>query len=120
MDAQTVSDSPQKLCNSVTKKLNNYISEGNNLSALIFKATRIFPEDPSLSSLPGVCLAGEDGSCSLDLFALESTQSQQDASIALNSILDLALQSTPVAPETRVRGFQSTSYKVNFWELFVR
>ena len=120
LDAETVSATPEELCSSVTEKLNNYILEGNDLSSLTFKALSIFPENSASPSLPGVCIAGEDGSCNLILFTLNPSPNPRVASTALDSILDPALQSIAVKPKLRDRGFQSTSYKVNFWDLFTR
>lgn len=117
LDQETVSTPAKELCNSVTQKLNNYILEGNDLSSLTFKASRVFPEDPSISSLPAICVADANGACGLSLFTLEPSSNPTLASAALDSILDPALQSTKIEPKSRDRGFQSTSYEVNFWDL---
>ncbi|MGD1922312.1 MAG: COP23 domain-containing protein [Pleurocapsa sp.] len=117
LDKDTVSNPAKELCNSVTQKLNNYMSEGNDLSSLTFQVSRVFPEDPAISSLPAICVADENGACGLSLFTLEPSVSPKLASAALDSILDPALQSTKVEPKSVDRGFQSTSYEVNFWDL---
>ena len=106
----------EQLCNSVTQKLNNYLSEGNDLSSLTFNAAAVFDDDDS-TVLPAVCIAGEEELCKLPLFTLKSSDEPEvAASKALNSILDRNLQISPVASPTR--GLQSTAYKVNFWQLF--
>ena len=117
LDAETVSSAPKELCTSVAQKLNNYILEGNDLSSLTFQASRVFPEDPSISSLPAICVADAEGACGLSLFTLKPSNSPTIASATLDSILDPALQSTKVEPKSRDRGFQSISYEVNFWDL---
>lgn len=113
LDAANISASPKELCNSVTQKLNNYISEGNDLSSLTFKASMVFNENEE--AMPAVCVEGENEPCKLPLFTLKSSDNPKIAHNALDSILDPALQTTPV--KSGDRGFQSTSYKVNFWDL---
>lgn len=119
LDPASVSNTPEELCNSVTQKLNNYMAEGNDLSSLTFNASVVFNDDEDMTSSPAVCVSGETEPCELPLFTLVSADEDRDnqavASTALDSILDPALQSTAVKPKTR--GFQSTSYKVNFWDL---
>lgn len=117
LDAETVSAVPKELCTSVTQKLNDYMLAGNDLSSLTFQASRIFPEDPAISSLPAICVADENGACGLSLFTLAPSNNPAIANVTLDSILDPALQSARVEPKTRDRGFQSTSYEVNFWDL---
>ena len=113
LDTANISTSPEDLCNTVTQKLNNYISEGNDLSSLTFKASTVFQENEEVS--PAICIAGEDEPCELPLFTLQSSDNPKVAHHALDVILDPALQTTPI--KSGDRGFQSTSYKVNLWDL---
>ena len=117
LDAQSVSKTSEELCNSVTQKLNNYMAEGNDLSSLTFNASRFFGDDQNLGSLPAVCISSEAEPCKLAVFTLRLSDDPRIASAALDSILDPALQSTAVKPKKSDRGFQSTKYKVNFWDL---
>lgn len=116
LEPETTLANSEQLCNSVTQKLNNYLSEGNDLSSLTFNAAAVFDDDDS-TVLPAVCVAGEEELCKLPLFTLKpSNKPEVSASNALNSILDRNLQITPV--ESPTRGIQSTAYKVSFWQLF--
>jgi len=119
LDQATISNTPEELCNVVTQKLNTYITQGNDFSALTFKPSTVFSEDEEMTSLPAVCVAGDSEPCKLRLFTLkpldDSQSTESVAGNALNLILDPALQANPVKP--RDRGVQSTSYQVNFWDL---
>ncbi|MDJ0595587.1 MAG: COP23 domain-containing protein [Pleurocapsa sp. MO_226.B13] len=117
LDTVNTLASPEQLCDSVTQKLNSYLREGNDLSSLTFRASIAF-DDKDSTSLPAICIAGEERPCKLLLFTLEpepSENPQVAASNALNSILDKDLQASPVKSPTR--GVQQTAYKVNFWQL---
>ena len=115
LDPATTSNTPEELCNSVTQKLNEYISAGNDLSSLTFKASTVFNDDEAMTSSPAVCVEGEGDPCKLPLFTLNPSDNLNAAGDALDLILDPALQSSAV--KSQDRGFQSTSYKVNFWDL---
>ena len=117
LNEESVSKTPEELCNSVTQKLNNYIAEGNDLSSLTFNASNFFGDDLDAGNFPAVCISSETEPCKLALFTLKPSEDPRIASAALDSILDPALQSTAVKPKSQDRGFQSTSYKVNFWDL---
>ena len=116
LESETTQTNLKQLCNSVTQKLNNYLSNGNDLSSLTFKASAVFDDDES-NILPAVCIAGEEESCKLLLFTLKPSEKPGvDANNALTSILDKNLQASPV--ESPTRGIQSTAYEVTFWDLF--
>lgn len=107
---------PQQLCNSVTQKLNDYHQAGNDLSSLNFKAATVL-DDESLTTLPAICVAEAENSCKVALFTLSPSENPQiTASQALDSILAQELQISPLGSQTR--GLQSTSYEVDFWQLF--
>ncbi|MEO0835960.1 MAG: COP23 domain-containing protein [Cyanobacteria bacterium J06642_3] len=100
---------PQQLCNSVSQKLNNYIAQGNSLSAVTFRAQ-------SQMDLPAVCVAESDKPCSLLLFTLApNPKPDQFANAILTEILDGDLQTSPV--KSQDRGVQSIAYEVDFWQL---
>ena len=115
LDPEKVAATPEELCDSVTQKLNDYTSAGNDLSSLTFRGSTVFNDDEDLTSLPAVCIAGKTEPCKLPLFTLKPSEDPNVASNVLNSILDPALQNTAV--KSGDRGFQSTSYEVNFWDL---
>ena len=115
LEPEKVSATPEELCNSVTQKLNNYVSAGNDLSSLTFRGSTVSNNDEDLSSLPAVCISGSEAPCKLPLFTLKPSEDPSVASNVLNSILDPALQKTAV--QSGDRGFQSTSYEVDFWDL---
>ena len=121
LDAASVSNTPEELCDSVTQKLNQYATAGNDLSSLAFIPTTISVNDGEMTGLPAVCVAGESEPCQLTLFTLNTAgadNSQTPKTIAgkaLDTILDPALKSNVVP--SRDRGVQSTSYRVNFWDL---
>ena len=117
INAAATSAAPKQLCNSVAQKLNDYLESGNDVSSLIFKASTVLSNDEDLTNLPAVCVAQGTEPCKLPLFTLNpSGNPEATASSTLDSILDPALQTTPV--KSADRGVQSTSYKVNFWDLF--
>lgn len=112
LDPLYTSAEPQKLCDAVTEKLNDYISAGNDPSILTFKGSIV-----GNGSLPAVCIANEEEPCQLPLFTLRPAEDPLTvAEIALNTILDPQLQAN--VPKTKDRGIQRTSYQVNFWQLF--
>lgn len=116
LDGIKTSAKPKQLCDSVTKKLNNYHQDGNNLSSLIFKASTVI-DDKNSTTVPAICIAGTEQSCKLSLFTLLPSENPQvAASNALDSILDQDLQASPVKSPTR--GVQSTAYEVDLWHLF--
>ena len=115
LNPEQVAATPDELCNSVTQKLNDYTSAGNDLSSLTFRGSTVFNDDEDLSSLPAVCISGETEPCKIPLFTLKPSEDPSVASNVLNSILDPALQNRAV--KSGDRGFQSTSYEVNFWDL---
>ena len=115
LDPEKVSATPEELCNSVTQKLNDYVSAGNDLSSLTFRGSTVFNDDGDMTSLPAVCISSSEEPCKLPLFTLKPSANPSVASNVLNSILDPALQKTAV--QSGDRGFQSTSYEVNFWDL---
>ena len=115
LDAVSTSNTPEELCDSVTEKLNNYKSEGNDVSSLTFNPSVIGSGDGEMTGLPAVCIAGEDVPCKLSLFTLKPSVNPRDtADRALRSVLDLGLQASA---GSSVRGVQSTNYEVNFWDL---
>lgn len=100
---------PQQLCDSVSQKLNNYLAQDKDLSSVTFNAHE-------QTGLPAICIAEQDKQCSLLLFTLKpSYRPHIFAKNILASILDRDLQTSPV--KLRDRGFQSTAYKVNLWQL---
>jgi hypothetical protein len=100
---------PQQLCDSVSQKLNNYLTEGHDLSSVTFKAQEHL-------GLPAICVAEQHKQCSLLLFTLEpSPRPHLFANTTLASILDQDLQTSPI--KSQDRGVQSTAYQVNFWQL---
>ena len=115
LEPEKVAATPEELCNSVTQKLNDYVAAGNDLSSLTFRGSTVFNDDGDLSSLPAVCISSSEVPCKLPLFTLKPSADPSAASNVLNSILDPALQKTAV--QSGDRGFQSTSYEVNFWDL---
>lgn len=99
----TQQSDPQKLCNSVSSKLDRY-PEAN------FK-----PYEQA--GLPAICVSSSENTCDSILFTLEPTDNPLNtANQVLVSILDKNLQTNRV--QTVDRGLQSTSYKVDFWTLF--
>ncbi|MCC0179396.1 hypothetical protein I4641_20760 [Waterburya agarophytonicola K14] len=109
LDPETTLANPQQLCDSVSQKLNNYLTVGNNLSSVTFKAQEQL-------GLPAVCVAKQSEQCSLLLFTLRpSLKPALFANTALASILDRDLQTSPI--KFQDRGVQSTAYEVNLWQL---
>ena len=124
LDQSSISRNSKQLCDSVTQKLNNYAAEGNDLSSLTFKASsNDDPENLDSSELPVVCVAEKQEPCALELFALNPVEDHENptqiASVALNSILDPALQTSPKARDRGVQNtdYQNTDYQVDFWKL---
>ena len=105
-------DNPQQLCDSVSQKLNNYFADGNDLSSVTFEAQ-------VRMGLPAICVAEQNEHCAQLLFTLEpSTRPELAANNALVSILDKDLQTSPI--KSASRGYQSTAYKVNLWQLLFK
>lgn len=105
------SDSPQQLCNMVSKKLENYSAQGYDLSSISFVGTE-------QSNLPVICANAGQSDCSKILLTLHPDLESEPETVAQNVvdlILDKNLQQTKV--ETVARGVQSISYQVDFWSL---
>lgn len=107
------SSTPQQLCDSVTAKLEDYSAQGYDLSKISFIGTQE-------SQLPAICATtGQSKICSKMLFTLSPTDKSQPEIVAdevVTAILDPNLQRNKTV--FRDRGVQSTSYPVNFWQLF--
>ncbi|MEM8674729.1 MAG: COP23 domain-containing protein [Cyanobacteria bacterium P01_G01_bin.67] len=104
-------DSPQELCNLVSEKLENYSSQGYDLSSINFVGT-------VQDDLPVICANAEENGCSKILLTLRPVKEIEPAVLAsdvVDSILDKNLQ--PEKSESRDRGVQSISYQVDFWSL---
>ena len=102
-------DNPQQLCDSVSQKLNDYLAEGNDLSSVTFKAQVVM-------GLPAICVAGKNEQCDRLLFTLKpAAKPDLTANNALAAILDKDLQTSSTTSASR--GYQSTSYNVNLWQL---
>lgn len=97
---------PQQLCEEVSQKLQDYATEGNQLSS--FKTH-------NLDGIPLICAEENIGSCSLVLFSLNASNNQADSNILLGQILDENLQAEEIV--SIERGVQFYGYKVNFWSL---
>ena len=103
--------SPKELCDNVTAKLAGYSSDGYDVSQMSFVGTQIN------EGLPAICATTGGQKCSKVLFTLNpSNDSQTVAKNVMAAILNPKLQSNKV--EFNDRGVQSTSYQVNFWDLF--
>ena len=113
--ANKTSSTPQELCDNVTAKLEGYSTEGYDLSQISFVGTNIAD-----SGLPAICATSAGGrDCKKVLFTLNSSSTIDAPNIAqdvVTALLNPALQDNKVVFNDR--GVQSTSYKVNFWELF--
>lgn len=107
---QGTSATPQQLCDSVTEKLANYSANGYDLSQITFVGTE-------QTGLPAICATTAGKDCSKVLFTLAATdQPAIDADKVVTAILNPELQSNKTVFNDR--GVQSTSYEVNFWQLF--
>ncbi|MEM7590435.1 MAG: COP23 domain-containing protein [Cyanobacteria bacterium P01_A01_bin.83] len=111
--ASKSTDSPEQLCNIVSEKLENYSSQGYDLSSINFVGTVLQDE------FPVICAnADENGDCSKILLTLKPVTEVDPAIVAndvVDSILDKNLQ--PQKSQSRDRGVQSISYQVDFWSL---
>ena len=100
---------PKELCDDVTAKLDAY-SADYDFSKVTFVGTEEF-------CLPTVCAATEKNKCSKVLFTLAPTnQPVIDADTVVTAILSPDLQGNKKV--YNYRGIQTTSYEVNFWDLF--
>ena len=97
---------PHQLCEEVSQKLQNYATEGNQLSS--FKTH-------DLDGIPLICAEENTGDCSLVLFTLNATNNQADSNLLLGEILDDNLKHEEIV--SIERGVQYYGYKVNFWNL---
>jgi hypothetical protein len=103
------SDTPQQLCENVTSKLQMQSKNGYDLSQITFVGTE-------QAGLPTIC-ASVGKTCSTVLFTLRATEEPvNDAQDVVVAILNPDLQENKTV--FKDRGVQSTSYEVNFWELF--
>lgn len=110
--ASKSTDSPEQLCNMVSEKLENYSSQGYDLSSINFVGTVVQDE------LPVICANAEENGCSKILLTLKPVKEVDPAIVAsdvVDSILDKNLQ--PQKSQSRARGVQSISYQVDFWSL---
>ena len=82
----TIKTTPQELCLRATAKLNEYVTEGYDLSELWFTNSQE-------ADLPAICVAEKNFGCDLVLFTLAPVEKPTDAaSQALETILDRKLQ----------------------------
>ena len=103
--------SPEELCDNVASKLENYSADGYDLSLISFVGTQIN------DGLPAICATTGTGKCSKVLFTLKpANNSKTVAQDLVAAILNPKLQDNKI--EFNDRGVQSTSYQVNFWDLF--
>jgi hypothetical protein len=114
-DALPESANAQQLCNDVSAKLNNYPTQGEQLS--FFGA--------AIDNLPAICAgnqqAAEQGNCNSVLFTLATADNSEIAKKVsdnvLAGILDDSLRQGKQMPTSSTRGVQSPFYPVNFWTL---
>ncbi|MCC0177705.1 hypothetical protein I4641_12015 [Waterburya agarophytonicola K14] len=102
---------PKELCDNVSRDLQEYSNNGYDLSQITFVGTE-------QAGLPTICATTAGNKCSKVLFTL--TRDEQAANVAndvVTAILNPELQGKVVASYND-RGVQSTSYEVNFWDLF--
>lgn len=100
---------PKELCDKVTAKLDAY-SADYDFSKVTFVGTQEL-------GLPVICAATERNECSKVLFTLTaSNQPAIEADTVVTAILSPELQGKKTIYNDR--GVQSTSYEVNFWDLF--
>lgn len=98
------------LCDSVATKLEDYSSQGHDLSQINFKSDE-------QGGLPAICATGVDDMCTV-LFTLAPTDRPIDtANEVLTSILNKDLQAEQLKTESNDRGVQSFSYKVSLLDL---
>ena len=113
--ANKTSSTPKELCDNVTAKLEGYSTQGYDLSQISFVGTSI----PN-TGLPAICATSSGGKdCSKILFTLKKESSIDSPNVAqevVTALLNPALQDNKVVFNDR--GVQSTSYQVNFWDLF--
>lgn len=106
--------SPEELCDNVTAKLEGYSAEGYDLSRISFVGTKIG------DNLPAICATSSGGrDCKKVLFTLNASSTQKSPNVAqdvVTALLNPELQNNKVVFNDR--GVQSTSYQVNFWDLF--
>lgn len=105
-------DSPEELCNMVADKLENYSAQGYDLSQINFVGTVVQDE------LPAICANAAESGCGKVLLTLSPNKDVAPATVAsdvVGLILDKNLN--PQKTESRERGVQSISYRVDFWSL---
>ena len=103
--------SPDQLCNMVSEKLENYSTQGYDLSNINFVGTE-------QGGLPVICANAGQTDCSKILLTLHPTSESEPANVArdvVDSILDKNLQLKK--SEYKTRGVQSISYQVDVWSL---
>ena len=112
--ANKTPSSPKELCDNVTAKLEGYSTDGYDLSRISFVGTKIG------DNLPAICATSSGGrDCKKVLFTLNSASTVTSPNIAqdvVTALLNPNLQGNKVVFNDR--GVQSTSYQVNFWDLF--
>ena len=97
---------PQNLCEDVSRKLQSYATEGNQLSSF---------RTHDFNGIPLICAEENVDDCSLVLFSLNPSNSQRDSNLILEQILDDSLKGEQI--RTVERGVQFYGYKVSFWSL---
>ncbi len=106
--------SPKELCDNVTAKLEGYSTDGYDLSQISFVGTKIG------DNLPVICATSSGGrDCKKVLFTLNTSSTIESPTVAQDvvaALLSPELQGNKVTFNDR--GVQSTSYQVNFWDLF--
>ncbi len=97
------------ICSEVASKLETHAATGYDMTGLRFISSQ-------QGGLPAICATQEATECSLLLLTLAPTvEPQQTARLFLSSIIDKDLALNKL--EFNDRGFQSTSYPVDFWAL---
>lgn len=100
----------QIICDTVSEQLEDYLVSENNLSSLTFTTVQI-------NEIPVICVADAENKCGLGLLTLSFIAEEpiKAGNFVLNSVLNPQLEVTKTT--SSVRGVQSTSYKVNIWDL---
>ena len=113
--ANKTPSSPKELCDNVTEKLEGYSTQGYDISQISFVGTNI-----ANTGLPAICATSSGGrDCSKVLFTLNADSTNESPNVAqevVTALLNPALQTNKMVYNDR--GYQSTSYQVNFWDLF--
>ena len=108
--AHKTTSSPKELCDNVTAKLNDYATD-YDFSNVKFVGTEQF-------GLPTICATTTTENCSKVLFTLKpQTQPALEADSVVTALLSPELQGKK-KEGFNDRGVQTTSYEVNFWDLF--